>query len=78
VAKLLCLSKRARPELLTAVTFLATRVACSTEEDWGKLDRVLRYLNSTPELGLVLQADKNERISMCRMEYMAMPRATPG
>jgi hypothetical protein len=62
VAKLLYLSKRASPELLTGVTFLATRVTCSTEEDWGKLDRLLRYLNSTPDMGLVLQADKDIRV----------------
>jgi hypothetical protein len=55
VAKLLYLSKRARPDLLTSVGFLAKRVQCSTEYDMVKLQRVLKYLNSTRTLGLILR-----------------------
>jgi hypothetical protein len=55
VAKLLYLSKRVRPDLLTAVGFLAKRVTVSTKMDKVKLERVLRYLNGTPHLGLTLR-----------------------
>lgn len=53
-ARLLYLAHRARPDILTAVAFLTTRVHKSTEEDWAKLDRVLMYLNGCPDLGLTL------------------------
>jgi histone deacetylase 1/2 len=55
VAKLLYLSKRVRPDLLTSVGYLAKRVNDSTKMDMVKLERVLRYLNSTSELGLTLR-----------------------
>ena len=55
VAKLLYLAKRVRPDILTTVSFLATRVTKSTEEDWKKLDRLLRYLNYDPVSGIVLR-----------------------
>jgi hypothetical protein len=57
VAKLLFLTKRARPDILTAVAFLTTRVSESTIDDEKKLMRVLRYLNGTQHLGLRIQAD---------------------
>jgi hypothetical protein len=53
---LLFLTKRARPDILTAVAFLTTRVSEPTEDD-KKLLRVLRYLNGTQHLGLRIQAD---------------------
>ena len=56
VAKLLYLAKRVRPEILTACSFLASRVSCATVNDMAKLNRVLAYLNSEPDLGLVLEA----------------------
>jgi hypothetical protein len=59
VAKLLYLSKRVRPDLLTAVGFLAKRVTVSTRMDKVKLERVLRYLNGTPHLGLTLRPSEN-------------------
>ena len=57
VAKILYLAKRVRPDLLTATIFLATRVQSPTEDDWSKLNRLLKYLNATPGLGLVIEPD---------------------
>jgi len=54
VAKLLYIAKRVRPDILTAVSFLATRVQNPTEDDWLKLFRVLKYLNGTSNLSLFL------------------------
>ena len=60
VAKLLFLCKRVRPEILTAVGFLTTRVqAPPLEDDWNKLDRVLKYLNGAPHMGIVLSPDRD-------------------
>ena len=54
VAKLLYLGKRARPEILTATSFLATRAAKADEDDLGKLRRVLRYIRDSPNRGIRL------------------------
>jgi hypothetical protein len=45
VARLLYLSKRARPDILLPVSFLTTRVRKATEQDQAKLNRVLDYLS---------------------------------
>jgi hypothetical protein len=48
VAKLLYLAKRARPDILTAVSFLCTKVTKPIKADQQKLFRVLGYLRNTP------------------------------
>jgi hypothetical protein len=53
--KLLYLSKRARPDIMTAVSFLCTRVTKATAEDKSKLNRVLGYLQRTQQSTLVLK-----------------------
>ena len=55
VAKLLYLAKRTRPECLTAVAFLATRVTKCDLDDLTKLTRLLLYVNGTKERGIVLR-----------------------
>jgi hypothetical protein len=55
VAKLLYLGKRARPEILTATTFLATRAAKADTDDMGKLRRVIRYLRGSAGRGIRLR-----------------------
>jgi len=54
VAKLLYIAKRVRPDILTAVSFLSTRIQSPSDEDWAKLSRVLKYLKCTRTLGLIL------------------------
>ena len=56
VAKLLYLSKRARPDLQTAIAFLCTRVSAPDEDDWKKLRRVITYLRGQPRIPLTLEA----------------------
>ena len=58
VAKLLYLAKRVRPDILTPIAFLSTRTRAPTDDDQRKLDRVLRYLNSTKEMGMILEPEK--------------------
>jgi hypothetical protein len=58
VAKLLYLSKRVRPDILLAISFLATRVQSPDEDDWNKLERTLKYLNKTRGFGLCFEPEK--------------------
>jgi Reverse transcriptase (RNA-dependent DNA polymerase)/Zinc knuckle len=55
VAQLLYLAKRVRPECLTAVAYLATRVTKCDSYDVEKLHRLVRYIRGTADLGLVLR-----------------------
>ncbi len=57
VAKGLYLTKRARPDIQTAIAYLCTRVSNSTTADWDKLVHLLLYLKETRELFLTLSAD---------------------
>ena len=57
VAKLLYITKRARPDLIVAVNFLCGRVTKATKDDWNKLHRCLRYLKSTIDLPLTISID---------------------
>jgi hypothetical protein len=43
----LYITKRARPDLETAVDFFTTRVSKSDEDDWKKLERVLIWIMNT-------------------------------
>jgi hypothetical protein len=55
VAKLLYLAKRTKPECLTAVSFLATRVTMCTADDVAKLARLMAYIRYTRDTGIVLR-----------------------
>jgi hypothetical protein len=57
VAKLLFVSLRSRQDIQLAVSFLCTRVSCSTVQDWLKLKRVLEFLNGSLDEFLTLGAD---------------------
>jgi hypothetical protein len=48
------LAQRARPDILTAVSFLSRRWSKATEEDLGKLTRVLKYLRYYQDIKIVL------------------------
>ena len=58
VAKLLYLAKRTRPDILLPVSFLSTRVNTPTVDDHAKLIRLLKYLNGTKDLGIMLRASE--------------------
>ena len=57
VAKLLYLGKQTRPDLLTAISFLCTRIQNPDVDDFKKLGRCLRYLRDSKHLSLTLEAD---------------------
>lgn len=49
------LAKRTKPECLTAVAFLATRVNCCTVDEVEKFQRPIRYIHGTEGNGVVLR-----------------------
>ena len=63
VAKLLYLSKRTRPDILTLVAFLTTRVQSPTEDDRAKLHKGMRYLCETIDLSLTLKVEGPIRVA---------------
>ena len=50
VAKLLFVAKRVRPDIDLVISYLCGGVDRSTTEDWGKLRRLLHYLNGTLDM----------------------------
>ena len=57
VAKGLFVTKRARQDIQPAIAFLCTRVKQPTQEDWGKLRRMIKFLKQTQQDCLTLKAD---------------------
>ena len=64
VAQCLYLACRARPDILCATIFLTTRVQAPTAEDNHKLNRLLKYLHGTKELGIMLGGDEAGNIGV--------------
>jgi hypothetical protein len=62
VAKGLFLSKRSRPDLCPAIANLTARVKCSTESDWDKLPRMMKYLKQTAQDHLTLSSDDTKTV----------------
>jgi hypothetical protein len=62
IMQLLYLSQRARPDIRTAVSFLCGRLTNPDQDDYKKLARVPKYLDSTVDMPLVLAADDSGKI----------------
>ena len=56
--QLLFAANRERRDIQTAVSFLTTQVKAPDEDDWGKLVRVLKYINVKQYMKLILSADE--------------------
>jgi hypothetical protein len=57
VAKTLYISKRARPDLSTAIALLTTRVKAPDIHDWRKLSHMMKYLRVERLRPLILSTD---------------------
>ena len=57
IAKLMFLSKRTRPDVQIPVAFLCTRVKEPDRDNWKKLGRIMKYLEGTIGLTLILGID---------------------
>jgi hypothetical protein len=62
VAKALYVAKRARPDISTAISFLTKRVLQPNREDWEKLAHMVRYLEATRKMPLILSADDSDNL----------------
>ena len=60
VHRVMYLANKLNFECLVACAFLSSRTSCPTEQDLNKLLRVLRYLNSNPNLILKLEVMLSE------------------
>ncbi len=58
VYQLLFSANRARHDIQMAVSFLTIRVKAPDQDNWGKLVRILKYLNGTRYMKLILSADE--------------------
>ena len=56
-ARLLWVGVKARPDILVALSFLGKRVTKANDDDWGKLERLLSYLQDTKTMPLTLGID---------------------
>jgi hypothetical protein len=57
VMQLLYLSQRARPDIRTVISFLCGHLKSPDEDDYKKLSRVMKYLQGTIDLPLIVKAD---------------------
>jgi hypothetical protein len=57
MVQILFLCKRARPDIQTAVVFLCTRVKGPDNDDYKKLGRVIKYLQGSKNMPLMLEGD---------------------
>ena len=62
VAKGLYFAKRARPDIMTAMSFLTKRVRKPDRDDWDKLKHMVKYLKLMITLPLILSADGSNNI----------------
>ena len=62
VAKGLFACKRAWQDIQLVIAFLCTRVQNPTKEDWGKLSRMMQYLNGTLDLCLSFETDGSKEL----------------
>ena len=62
VCKLLYVGIRARADILTALSYLTTRISKPNTHDHKKLKRLLEYLNGTMNLALVIGADGSDTL----------------
>jgi hypothetical protein len=57
MAQLLFLSTRAQRDIQPVTAFLTTRVQCPDKDDWGKVKRLLGYLEGTLNMPLIVSVD---------------------
>ena len=63
-AKMLYVSKRVKPECLTTVAFLSTRVQKCDQDDLGKLRRLLKYLRGSRDRGIAIKIGDEIQINV--------------
>ena len=64
-AKASFVAKRGGPDVQVPIAFLCTRVRKSTEEDWNRLLRLMKFLKVTQDDALTLKADDTSIVKWC-------------
>eukprot|EP01033_Poteriospumella_lacustris_P011516 gene11516-8200_t len=83
IAKLAYLAKPTRPDILTAISFLSTRVQSPTKADGSKLARGLTYLKHTglclaeASEGQPLKHDDDDEAATCRRAKATLKKQKP-
>jgi len=62
VMTLFYLAKRTRPDTLTAVAFLSRRTTVATQQDRGKLEHLLMYINGSRDRGILIKPGNSLQI----------------
>lgn len=76
VMSLMYIARLTRPDILLAVTYLATRAQHPTETDMAKIHRVLRYLKGTTELGVTIHCEDLRLHCHCDASYGSHPNGS--
>lgn len=69
VMALMYLARLTRPDILLAVTFLASRVHCATEGDKNKMMRILKYLKGSTQKKVIINCKDFAMKSYCDASY---------
>lgn len=75
-AQLLYVGSRARRDILTAVSFLTTRMKKPDADDWGQFKRVMKSLNGTRSLKMRLRINGIEDIMNLPIASIGTARGT--
>ena len=62
MAKSLYVAKRARPDIMTPISFLTKRVKSPDYNDWENLGHMITYLVLTKRMPLILSADNSDNL----------------
>ena len=57
------LTKRSRPDILTGISYLSTKVTQPFDNDLKKLSKIISYLKNTIKLCLTLEADDKQELN---------------
>ena len=61
--KCMFLTKRSRPDVLTGISYLSTKVTQPFDEDLKKLTKIMSYLKNTIKLCLTLEANDEQKLN---------------
>ena len=63
VMKCMFVAKRRRPDILTGISYLSTKVLKLYKEDMKKLTRIINYIKNSIDICLTLEADDARKIT---------------
>ena len=69
VMSLMYLARLTRPDILLATTFLASRSASPTVDDWNRGARIVRYLAGTKNYGVAINCEGLKIYVYCDASY---------